>query len=119
MHLNVTDRTVLDPGTAQIMEGGRRAAQRAGLGTDIGVAFQTLQPHLLPGQHARIRRTVRLMTGSAPFHAHRGMLECERAAFVAVTSEATGFVRGDRAERAVDLASVRIMAIDAANATFL
>lgn len=101
------------------MESRRWIADGTARNIDVGMAFQTLEAHFLARQHAWIRGTMGLMTGSTAFHPHRRVLESKWPALVPVAAETTRFVGGHRTQGAVDLASMGVMAIDAANAAFL
>ena len=69
-------------------------------------------------QHSRIGRAVRLMTRLAAFKAHRGMLESEWTALVAVTAEASRLISGKSLEHGGPDAAVGIVAVDAAHVAF-
>src|ERR1019366_2002649 len=79
MHLLVTESAVLEPRTKQIMERRAHRSQcRAGRGIrhrQVGVALHAHEAHFMPGQHPRIRRSVRLVARTASFEAYGGLLE--------------------------------------------
>src|SRR2546423_15504267 len=113
----VTDRTVLIAWRPQVVECGRDHAesrfhrvQRRG---QVGMALQTHKADLLAREHARIRRSVRLMAGRAALKSHRRVLECERPSLIAVTAEATWLSGRKRLHHPGPETSVRIVAIDA------
>jgi len=85
----------------------------------IGVALQALLGDLWAGQHARIRRSVRFMTGGTTFHSHGSMLECERSPFVSVATQASGLVRRNIPECVGQQPAVRIVTIHATDAALL
>src|ERR1035441_9501050 len=72
----------------------------------------------MPGQHARIRRPVRLVARTASFEAHRSMLERKGSHFVAVTSGATRFVGLRGLNQLGQRAAVRIVTIHAGHGPF-
>jgi hypothetical protein len=87
----MADGAVLEPRRAQVMKCRRYAPEhlpsiRGGHCTDVGVTFQTDEPHLMPREHPWIRRTVHLVTGAAALQPHRCMLESERSPLVRVAS---------------------------------
>ena len=103
------------------MERGRNAAQGARdrrRGRCIGVAFQAGKPYFLARQHARIRRTMRLVARRAALEPHRRVLENKRPALVAVAPETTRFVSGDCLDRPRQLRAVRVVAVDARHRPF-
>ena len=122
MHLLVTEGAVLEARTAQVVERRRHRSQRRvgrrNRHRQVGVALQAHQAHLLPRQHARIRRAVRLMAGAAAFEAHRSVLEGKGSHLIAVALGAAGFVGARRLDRFGQRAAVRIVAIHAGHGAF-
>ena len=85
---------------------------------EIRVALQADKSDIGARQHSRIGRAVRLMTRLAAFKAHRGMLEGERAALIAVAFEATRLVGGEALQHCRADAAVRIVAVHAGHVAF-
>src|SRR5580704_8002654 len=79
------------------------------------MTLQTQQPHLLPDEHARVGRSVGLVTGCTAFKTHRRVLKRERAALISMTLETTGLIGGENLQHGGPDASVGIVAIDAAH----
>ena len=73
------------------------------------------QLHVLSHQHVIVRRSMRLMTGRTCLKPHRGMLEREWTALIAVATQASGFVRSEHPGHRGTHAAVRIVAIGAAH----
>src|SRR5262249_7484527 len=120
VHLQMANRTVAKARTAQIVKRGRRHSD-GGIGwpgyRQIRVAVQTDQKHLLPNQHARIRRTVRLVTSGAAFQPDGGVLEGEWSTLLAMAAEASSLVGIECANGSQQHTAVRIVAIRAAHRT--
>lgn len=112
-------RATADTRVGQVVKRRRYPTGGPGSGSKVGVAFQALLGDLRAGQHARIRRSVRFMTGGTTFHSHWSMLECERSALVAMATQASGLIRGDIPECVGQQPAVWIVAIDATDAAFL
>jgi hypothetical protein len=109
----MTDRAVLKPRRAKIVKRGRHVAQCSCLRAQIGVAFQANKPDLMPGQHTRIRGTVRLMAALTSFKSHGRVLKGKRASLVRVAAQAARLVRGERPNLSRINRPVRIVAIHA------
>jgi hypothetical protein len=86
---------------------------RGGHCTDVGVTFQTDEPHLMPREHPRIRRTVHLVTGAAALQPHRGVLERERSPLVRVASQTARIICCEVSHLQWTERTVRVMAIGA------
>lgn len=116
VNLLVTDRAVLKTRGPQIVERRRYHSYnrtRVRRNRQIRVALQTNQAHLLPNQHSRIGRAVRLVTRAATLKPHWGMLKRKGTALVPVAIEASQFVGAERLHHRRTDAAVRIVAIDA------
>src|ERR1700682_3343869 len=70
-------------------DSGRRRGQ-------VGMALQANKTDFLAREHARIRRSVRLMAARAALKSHWRVLECEWSSLIAVTAEATRFIGRER-----------------------
>jgi hypothetical protein len=125
VNLYVAHGALAESRVAQVVKGGRnRTAECSGVwircnGTEIGVAFKACKSHLMAGQHPRIDRIVRIVTGDAPAEANRSVLERERTAQIAMTSKTPRFVGSKGLHRMSSLhalgedSAVRIVAIRA------
>ena len=82
------------------------------------MTLQTYKANLLAHEHARVRRTVRLMTGAAALETHRRMLERERSAQIAVALEARLFISRYETHHAGLEAAVGIVTIYARHGPF-
>jgi hypothetical protein len=83
------------------------------------MTLQTLEPHFLPGEHARICRAVRFMASGAAFEPHRRVFVGERTPLVAVAFEAAGFVPRNGLDLLGPETAVWIMAVDAGHRAFV
>ena len=61
----------------------------------IGVTLQTYKTNFMPGQHPRIRRSMRLVACSAPFQSHGRVLERKGSALIGVALQAAGLIPGE------------------------
>ncbi len=84
----------------------------------IRVALQTHQAHFLPDQHARVGRTMRLVTRAATLKPHGSVFKRKGPAFVPVAVEASRFVGAERLHHCRTDAAVRIVAIDTRHRAF-
>ena len=75
------------------MECRRNAAQSVVLRADIGMAFQAHIADFMPRQHFRIGGSVRYVARRAAFEPHRGVLEREGSALIAVAIGASSVAR--------------------------
>src|SRR5581483_2342361 len=124
MDFLMADRTVAEPRRAQVMK--RRWdytqrglwSRRCSLDRQPRMTLQADKTHLLPRQHARIRRSMLLVTASAALHAHGRVLESEWAALVAVAFETAGFVGCEQVHHARAKGAVRIVTIRAGHSSF-
>src|SRR5271169_4514862 len=112
MHLLMAERAVLEARVAQIVKCRTHRTYSAvggrGWRRQIRVALQADKAHFRPGQHPRVRRSVRLMARGAAFQPDRRMLKRKRPRLVAVALEAPRLVGFGGLERArQDAASVR------------
>ena len=82
------------------------------------MALETDEPYFVPGEHARIRRAVRLMAGRTSFKANWGVLENERTSFVAMALETAWLVAERSSHRLRAETGMRIMTIGARHGTF-
>lgn len=104
---------VLDPRITKIVEGWWRRAGDARVIGRIRVAFQALQVDLRPVEHPGIGRAVRLVAAVAALLPNRSMFKDERAALVAVTLEASRFVRAGGGEGVCQRFAMRIVTVGA------
>src|ERR1039458_10062514 len=122
MHLLVAEGAVLEPRVAQIVDGRSDRPQcRVGRGIghrQVGVALHAYEAHLMPRQHAGIRRPVRLVAGPASFEAHGSVLEGKGSHLIAVAFGAARFVGLGGLHLAGQGAAVRIVTIDAGHGAF-
>ena len=82
------------------------------------MTLEANESYVRAGKHARVLRSVRLMTRPAAFKPHRGVFEGERPAFVGMTTEAARFGARGRPRRTRLRAPVRIVAIDTGHRPF-
>ena len=121
MRFDVAHAAVLICRASEIVEGRGHAADGVRLGRGephVGVTLQAHEPLLMAGEHARIRRAVRLVARFAAFHFHRRMLKSKRPALVAVAADATGLVGVFRVDHAREKTAVGVMTIDAGHGAF-
>ena len=84
----------------------------------IRVALQTNEAHFLPNQHARVGRTMRLMTRATTLKPHGNVLERKGPTLVPVAIEASRLVGAERLQHCRTDAAVRIVAIDTGHGAF-
>src|ERR1039458_5598307 len=122
MHLLVAEGAVLEPWVAQIVDGRAHRPQcRVGRGIghrQVGVALHAYEAHLMPRQHAGIRRPVRLVAGPASFEAHGSVLEGKGSHLIAVAFGAARFVGLRGLHLAGQGATVGIVTIHAGHGAF-
>lgn len=82
------------------------------------MAFETHKPYFLPDQHARVSRTVRLVTNAAALEPDYGVLKRKRTTLVAVAFQAPRFVRAERLCHRPPDAAMGIVTIDAGHRAF-
>ncbi len=108
---------VLEPGRAQVMKRGRNATKylpcvACRIHSYIGVTLQAHKTNLMPGEHSRICRSMRLMAPTAAFKPHRRVLECEGSSLVCVAAQAARLVRGVSPNLLRTKSSMWIVAVD-------
>jgi hypothetical protein len=116
MHFQMARRTILEAGTAQVMERRRLAGQNVGRS---GMTFQAEQVLLGAHEHLRIHRTMGLVTTHAPLQTHGGMLEGKRAAFIRMALGTRDFVAAGCFHLPGIQPSVGRVAVDAVDRAFL
>ena len=114
----VTNRAVLKPRRAQIVKRWRHAAEHlpctgSNIRSYVGVTLQAHKSNFMPGEHPRIRRSVRLVATAAAFQTHGRVLECEGPSLVGVTAQTAGLVCGKSSHLLRTKTSMRIVAVDA------
>ena len=116
VNLLMTYRAVLESRRAQIVKGRRNTTKRRpGITrrthSHIGVTLQTYKTNFMPGQHPRIRRSMRLVTGAAAFQSHGRVLERKGSALIGVALQAAWLIPGECSNHLWTRASMRIMAV--------
>lgn len=82
------------------------------------MTLQTYEANLLAHEHARVRRTMRLMTTSTSLKTNGRVFEGKRSAQIAVTFEAGLFIGRDETHHARAEAAVGIVAVHARHRAF-
>lgn len=121
VNLLVADRAVLKARRTQIVERWRHHSDnraRIVYARQIRVAFQANQADLLPNQHARVGRTMRLMTGAATLKPHGRVFKRKGPAFIPVAVEASRVVGAERLQHGRADTAVRIVTIDTGHGAF-
>src|SRR5512146_3047420 len=83
-----------------------------------GVTLETHRIHVRTGEQARVRGTVRSVTGLATFGLHRRVLEYKWTFLIAVAVEANGILSRSIAELPTG-ARVNIVTVGTGNQTFI
>jgi hypothetical protein len=121
VNLLMADCAVLKPRGSQIVESRRHYSGGCladDCGRQIGMTFETHLLHHGSRQHARIRRSMRLMACGAIFEPDRRMFKREWTALVAMTLETAGFIGAEVPGHRATCAAVRVVAIDAGHGAF-
>ena len=118
----MTSCTGLETRAAQIMQRrwySANGAIRRGLRPrQVGVTFEADVLYRRAGQHPRIYRSVRLVTGAATFDPHRRVFENKWASEVAMAFHAARFIGIHETHVAGEVAAVGIVAIHARHGAF-
>ena len=75
------------------------------------MTFETEERKLIPREHSRIHRSMRLVAGTTTLESHGTMLEREGASLVAMAPHASWFVSQRHLLRSLQQAAMRIVAI--------
>jgi hypothetical protein len=122
MDLLMTSGAVLEARAAQIMQRrwhGANGAIRRGLRPrQVGMALQADELYRRAGQHPRIYRSVRLVTGAAAFQPHWSVFENKGASKVAMAFHAARFIGINETHVTGEVAAVGIVAIHARHGAF-
>jgi hypothetical protein len=118
MHLLMAYRTVLKARRPNVVKSGRYTTEGSGLRSNIRVTLQAYKPNLMPGQHARIGGTVRLMATLTSFKSRRSVFESERPSLIGMAAETSELVGGECSDLLPVDGSVGVMTINAGHSAF-
>ena len=118
----MTSCAVLEARAAQVMQRrwhGANCAIRRGLRPrQVGMALQADELYRRAGEHPRIYRSVRLVTGTAAFQPHWSVFENKGASKVAMAFHAARFIGIHETHVTGEVAAVGIVAIHARHGAF-